>query len=73
MSDTELEMELLQKYLFIPLDIFQERQQKYNDDLAESLKNTIDILRSLELSEEEIITRICDKYHMQAEQVTRYL
>ena len=48
-------------------------QQKYNDDLAESLKNTIDILRSLELSEEEIITRICDKYHMQAEQVTRYL
>lgn len=169
MSDTGLEMELLQKYLFIPLDIFQERQQnesikdkrdawltlfssddpdriillitaypefrkiyeeayticlniervmgmfseelaildrntvkymmdemqneideqkhtieaqkhtieriqqKYNDDLAESLKNTIDILRSLELSEEEIITRICDKYHMQAEQVTRYL
>ncbi len=48
-------------------------QQKYKEDLAESLKNTIDILRSLDLSDEEILTHICDKYSMQAEQAGRYL
>ena len=156
-SDTGLEMELLQKYLFIPLDIFQKRQQNesinnkrdawltlfsndnpdtiiklitvypefqeiyeeayriclniervmgmFSEELAvldrntvkymidemqneideqkqtiekmqkeyhKSIANTIDILRSLNLSDAEIIARICDKYQLQESQVLPY-
>ena len=170
-SDTGLEMELLQKYLFIPLDIFQKRQQNesinnkrdawltlfsndnpdtiikliteypefleiyeeayriclniervmgmFSEELAildrntvkymidemqneideqkhtideqshaikeqsqtiermqkeyhKSITNTIDILRSLNLSDAEIIARICDKYQIQESQVLPY-
>ena len=48
-------------------------QQKYNDDLAEVLRNTIEILRGLNLTDEEIITRICDKYHMPEIEVRKLL
>ena len=156
-SDTGLEMELLQKYLFIPLDIFQKRQQNesinnkrdawltlfsndnpdtiiklitvypefqeiyeeayriclniervmgmFSEELAvldrntvkymidemqneideqkqtiekmqkeyhKSIANTIDILRSLNLSDAEIIAHICDKYQLQESQVLPY-
>ena len=44
-------------------------QKEYHKSIA----NTIDILRSLNLSDAEIIARICDKYQMQESQVIPYL
>lgn len=88
-SDTGLEMDLLQKYLFIPLDIF--RKNKQNNKLEEQkqiinemqkekvkaqeqgIKNTLIILRGLGMSDLEIITRICKQYRINEEQMQRYL
>ena len=56
-SDTGLEMELLQKFLFIPLDIFHENQQN------KIIKNKLDAwLLFLSSDEPEDILRLCDEY-----------
>ena len=46
---------------------------KMQKEYHKSITNTIDILRSLNLSDAEIIARICDKYQMQESQVLPYL
>jgi predicted RNase H-like nuclease len=46
---------------------------KMQKEYHKSIANTIDILRSLNLSDAEIIARICDKYQMQESQVIPYL
>lgn len=53
-SDTGLEMELLQKYLFIPLDIFQERQQN------ESTKDKRDAWLTLFSSDDHSLSGISE-------------
>ena len=56
-SDTGLEMELLQKFLFVPLDIFHENQQN------KIIKNKLDAwLLFLSSDEPEDILRLCDEY-----------
>ena len=47
--------------------------EKMQKEYHKSITNTIDILRSLNLSDAEIIARICDKYQMQESQVLPYL
>ena len=46
--------------------------EKMQKEYHKSITNTIDILRSLNLSDTEIIARICDKYQMQESQVLPY-
>ena len=46
--------------------------EKMQKEYHKSIANTIDILRSLNLSDAEIIARICDKYQIQESQVLPY-
>ena len=46
--------------------------EKMQKEYHKSITNTIDILRSLNLSDAEIIARICDKYQLQESQVLPY-
>ena len=46
--------------------------EKMQKEYHKSITNTIDILRSLNLSDAEIIARICDKYQIQESQVLPY-
>ena len=46
--------------------------EKMQKEYHKSIANTIDILRSLNLSDAEIIARICDKYQLQESQVLPY-
>ena len=45
---------------------------KMQKEYHKSIANTIDILRSLNLSDAEIIAHICDKYQLQESQVLPY-
>ncbi len=55
------------------MDEMQNEINEMHEKYTESLKNTIAILRSLNLPESEIITKICDQYHMSEEQIRQYL
>ena len=46
--------------------------EKMQKEYHKSIANTIDILRSLNLSDAEIIAHICDKYQLQESQVLPY-
>ena len=47
--------------------------QEMREKNIEFLQNTISILRGLDLPESEIISRICDKYHLPEDQIQQYL
>ncbi len=47
--------------------------QKECDKMLSVLSGTISILRNLNISEQEIITRICEQYQIDEEQVRKYL
>ncbi len=47
-----------------------EMHEKYT---AISIKNTISILRSLKLSDQEIIQKLCEQYQMNEAQIQQYL
>ena len=50
--------------------VLDEMHEKYT---AISIKNTISILRSLKLSDQEIIQKLCEQYQMNEAQIQQYL
>ena len=60
-SDTGLKIDLLQKFLFVPLDIYQKNQQnKTNNELIESRLDAW--LNFFSSSNPEVVIAICEKY-----------
>ena len=60
-SDTGLKIDLLQKFLFVPLDIYQKNQQnKTNNELIESRLDAW--LNFFSSSDPEVVIAICEKY-----------
>ena len=50
-----------------------EELRRKNDEMQDqSIVSTINVLRSLNISEEEIIPRVCEQYLLSEEQVTKY-
>lgn len=64
-------MELLQKYVLIPLDIFV--KCRHNKDIRETYRGTINILRSLNMSDQEIVSRLCAQYRIEEAEIQKYL
>ena len=51
-----------------------EELHRKNDEMYDqSIVSTINILRSLSIPEQEIVTRICEQYQIAEEQVKKYL
>ncbi len=96
MSDTGLKLELLQKYVLIPLDrntvqyMMDEQQEridaqregisaqqdklsKQQDMIDDLYKGTINILRGLNLSDQEIIQKLCAQYQINETEARKYL
>ena len=55
------------------LDETQNNLNRMNDKYEQSVRNGVELMRSLGMSDQEIVSRLCDQYHLTEIQAASFL